>query len=378
MKNIGFLVYHPSMLSNWVCKLQPYFKDTKIHVIHISKLHGLKAPTSNNINLYDISWKSYSSNVKLVKSLSLDLMIFLNFKSILDFSFLHICRSLGIKCVYLEHGLYSKDTMSFKVNIKWNSLFVNINRRLAFWYNEIGEILSNKDKVNAFKLCREVCIKKMFSKMPFDHYFIYSQRSFENYSKIFYMNLNTNTTLVGYPIFNDEAQKNISKNYISDNGGILYVHQPLIADRFANITYDEEKEWLNKIKDVLSEEYKSFTLLLHPRGDLNAYKKRYAGTGIEVIQSPNNFKVFVDKSLVIGHYSTALLYGLYFNKPTVVLDYPTTKNDSAFSDFFEYIDSIEKLKGISFYSSSTKKLYLVGDYNTFEHIAKEIIQYINK
>lgn len=115
--------------------------------------------------------------------------------------------------------------------------------------------------------------------------------------------------------------------------GIIYVHQPLIADGVASISYEDEKNFILELSNVLSPKYGKFTLLLHPRSNLDEYKSRFKDSDIKIIQSPGNYKIFIDKKLVIGHYSTALLYGLYFNIPTILIDYPTMKANDCLSPF---------------------------------------------
>ena len=109
------------------------------------------------------------------------------------------------------------------------------------------------------------------------------------------------------------------------NGEVLYVHQPFILDGYATISYEEEKKIFLDLEKQLLKKYKRLIVLLHPRENLSTYIKRFADTQIDIIQLPNNYSCFTDKSLIIGHYSTALLYALYFEKPTIILNYPSVK-----------------------------------------------------
>lgn len=375
--NILFLTYHPSMLSNWVVKLQPFLEDYNIYVLHIAKLHSVKVKPIKKIQLYDVSWNSYSRNKELLKQIKPELVVFLSFRSMWEHTFQRICKSLKFSQVYLEHGLYSKDTLSFKPNKLKTNFGNTIFRQIAFWYNEIGCIIHSEKIIDEIKLCRDVYFKGRFGACPFEHYFIYSQRSFDKYSQIYKMKIGVNTTLVGYPIFNDKSYKLLLNNSLCKNDGVLYVHQPLIKDGIAAISYEEEKKWLINIYECLKDRYSSFTILLHPRADLDAYIDRFKNTGINVIKSPNNYLQFAERSLIIGHYSTALLYGLYFNKPTVILDYPTTINDTSFAECFSYCKSIDELREVNLeVNYGAKKMYFVGDVNTFEHIAEKMKDYL--
>lgn len=208
-----------------------------------------------------------------------------------------------------------------------------------------------------------------------DYFFLFSERSYDLLKKVYNLDKNKNVKLVGYPIFTEETQK-VKVNKCKNIEGVLYVHQPLISDGIAHISYQEEKEYLLKLADILKDKYGGLTILLHPRADLEIYKRMYDNTDIEVILSPNNFKLFIDKSLIVGHYSTALLYGLYFERPTVVIDYPTVKTDTAFSDFFIYCKDLADIKHLDFSNKPNRKTYLVGENNTYEYIAKTLINYV--
>lgn len=99
--------------------------------------------------------------------------------------------------------------------------------------------------------------------------------------------------------------------------------------RKKKIFLDLEKQLLKK--------YKRLIVLLHPRENLSTYIKRFADTQIDIIQLPNNYSCFTDKSLIIGHYSTALLYALYFEKPTIILNYPSVKMIQSFRNVFQLL-----------------------------------------
>lgn len=372
--NMVILSYHPSALTNWVVKLAPYMKWSQLSVLHIAKLHGVEAISIEGIKLYDVSNYSFKQAEKLVKELNPDLFVFLSFRSVLELTYHRICTTNHIHKVYLEHGLFSNDTLKFRTNKLKKEFRKTFYRQFSFAKTQIGYIINSGNVWNESKLYMEVFFYKKFKIVPYDHYFLFSRRSFDNYSKLFPMEEGKNVTYIGYPIFSDEEQKKIAN--VHDGGGILYVHQPLISDGLAKITYDEEKQWLLKISSILAPQYGTMTILLHPRANLEDYKKRYEGTGIEVTKAPNNFRLFADKSLIVGHYSTALLYGLYFEKPTVVLDYPTMNNDSLFSEIFTFVDDLEKLPICNFKVNSEMKEYMVGNYNTFEHIAHCLNNYV--
>lgn len=114
MKNITFVLYHPSELSNWVIKLLPYMRDCEISVLHIGHLHQIEVKSIEDAALYDISSLPYTELVSLVEKLQPCMMVFLSFRSLMELVLQRICISHGIRQVYLEHGLFSNDTLKFR------------------------------------------------------------------------------------------------------------------------------------------------------------------------------------------------------------------------------------------------------------------------
>ncbi len=370
--NIVLLLYHPSELTNWVVKLAPYLTDHKVSVLHVAKLHRVIPTEVKGVNLYDVSDYSYQNAENLVNSLSPDVFVFLSFRSILELTYHRICTKLGIKKIYVEHGLFSGDTLKFRKKKLKKEFFIMFRRQTSFLFTHLGWLLHCGNIIPEIMLFYNVYYKGRFDLVPYDHYYIFSKRSYDSYSKLFPMDENKNVTYVGYPIFNDESQKNMAD--VKQGGGVLYVHQPLIFDGLAHISFEEEKQWLLNLADRLEPKYGKFTILLHPRSDLDAYKERFRDTTINVVKAPNNFRVFADKDIIVGHYSTALLYGLYFGKPTLVLDYPTMHNDSLFAELFTYVDDIDQIGTATITPEESKKLYMVGEHNTFEFIANTLVK----
>ena len=375
MKKIVFILYHPSGLSNWIVKLMPYMSDTEISVFHIAKLHSVKAKTINGVNLYDISGLSYTGLLSIIDGINPDLMVFLSFRSLLELVLQRICVSRGIRQLYVEHGLFSNDTLKFRTSKLKSGDCVAIKRQLHFLNLSLSCIAHSKNFFKELSLFYNIYLKKKFYLSPHNHYFLFSERSRNMMGAVY--NFKDNVEYVGYPIFMDEAQKDEAKGAVRDAGGVLYVHQPLISDGIAKITFEDEKAFIVKMAAKLEVKYGKLTILLHPRSELKEYIERFSDVGIDVVQSPNNFMLFVDKSLIVGHYSTALLYGLYFDKPTLVLDYPSMQNDKLFNEFYTYVPDLDDLDKVSIEAKIKYKQYLVGDNNTFEYIAGKITRYVD-
>lgn len=373
--NIVFLLYHPSSFSNWINKLSPFFYGANIYVLHISKLHGVQPDVIDAYTAIDISYCSYKKLENILRNINPDVFVFLSFRSLLEYTINRLCVNLGIRKIYLEHGLFSVDTLNFRKNKSKKEIIKTIRRQAIYWLVQLGLVMHSKHPLLEIKLAICVYRNNEFEKASYDHYYVFSKRSFDCYKPIFNLN-EKDVTYIGYPIFNNDADK-LDTDMQGDEKGILYVHQPLISDGIASISYEEEKRYLKMLADMLKDRYGDFTILLHPRADLYEYRERFNDVGIKIVQSPNNYKLFANKSLIIGHYSTALLYGLYFNKPTVVLDYPSTETASMFKDLFVYCNDVKKLSTMRIPVDTLRKDYVVGKHNTFKYIAEILLNDIN-
>lgn len=369
---IVFVLYHPSGLSNWVLKLQPFLMDNDLYVFHIGLLHQIAVSPIDGIHLFDISKLSYAGQLLLIKKIHPQLMVFLSFRSLMELVLQRICVKEKICKIYVEHGIFSRDTLHFRRNKLKREKKTVIKRQLAFLRSSLGCVIHSENIIKEFFLFYRVYIKGQFWLQPFNHYLLFSQRSFDIMRWVFDLQNDYNVDYVGYPIFKDEKQKQLCEKQISTDGGVLYIHQPLISDGIVSITYGDEKLFLVNMARILRPKFGNLTILIHPRADLNEYKQRFKDTDIDIVQSPNNPLMFINRSLIIGHYSTALLYGSYFKKPTIVLDYPTLKNDATFNEFFCYVKNAEEIVKMNIFETPQNRNYLIGDYNTFEHIAYKI------
>lgn len=372
---IVFVVYNLAFISNWIERLIHFMEDDVFYVLHIANLQRKEPKRLNGVKYIDVSYRSGGYIRNMIRLISPDLCLIFNFRSLFEQLVLRICVENNIKNAYLEHGIVSMNTTKFKTNKIKREFSSTIIRQVNFLCKYMGFICHSKHPLQEWNIVRNVYLKGLFRKSPFDHYFLYSQRSYDKLSKIYDLCDDSVYSLVGYPIFNDEEEKKQSVSRIVEGGGVLYVHQPFISDKLTDIDYEEEKKYLLNLANVLKNRYSRFAVLLHPRENLTEYRTRYKDTNIHLIQSPNNYMTFADKDLIIGHYSTALLYALFFDKRAVVIDYPHTKMDPVFLEVFDYVPYITDLADDKTSVSDFSSKYLLGIQNTYEYIAKALQDY---
>ncbi len=363
------------MLETLVFKLSPYLYNCEILVLHNSRMQPGKKQTEINIDNIDISCFSYYEIKQILQEWSPDICVLYNFRGIIDQFFIRICRTCNIKTYFLAHGILSDDILTVK-KISSQGLWLRV-KRLSWQIRQYFSLICHSDSpMTELKIFYNVLFKNKFDSNPFDKYFVYGDRCLNFLSKIYKLKKGENAFTVGYPLFESEEQKKQSADSIENvtPKGVLYVHQPFILDNYVQISYEEEKNFLLSLANKLFPIYCDFTMMLHPREDIKHYKSLYKGTPIKVIQSPNDYRLFVGAELVLGHYSTALLFALYFNKPTLIIDYPTLNTPNLFKGVFPFSDCKEFSNPIVTNCLLKNKSFLLGDGNSFEHISNMILK----
>lgn len=371
-----FITYSVSLINNWVIKLVPYLEGSEVIVLHIGRLEDSKPPKDLPVKNIDISRLSYQQIVKFLTEFKPSVCVFFNFKGIIEQLLLRICKNAKIKTIYLEHGIITKDVMTFK-KIK----LANLPRRTRRAYIQIRQyfayIAHSSNPKQEIYILYEVLRHNKFSLSPFGYYYVFGQRCLGVLKNIFKkVEENENAFIVGYPLFEKDEQ---AKKALLPDGqpkeGILYVHQPFILDHYSSMSYEEERSFIIKWANKLTSQFGKFTILLHPREDLELYQLLYKNTDIDVVQSPNNYRIFKHVKLVLGHYSTALFYPLYLNITTYVIKYPQIEFQSIFDDFFPCLNLNDEIpqRGICEYPH---KSFLIGTHNSYEYIAKVISKQI--
>lgn len=211
---------------------------------HIANLQGQKEPAIEGVKSYDVSSRSYSEIIDIIEHERIDLWINFNFRSLFELFFQRICALQNIKSVYLEHGFFHKIHCILKLK-RLKKHLGNCQSPVKFLEKYIGVLYHAKKRLQEWRILQQVYFKNNFKYSPFDYYFIFSQREYSLLSNVFPLD-ESNTSLIGYPIFSSEKDKKEATSAgLKMNGEVLYVHQPFILDGYATISYEEEKIFLD-------------------------------------------------------------------------------------------------------------------------------------
>lgn len=324
MKDIVFYIHRTGLLGYFVNPLCSFLKDKyRITVLHLDKCNGYSSRKSGDYKSIDISDYSIERIRQTLKEINPKVVILVGFISIYEMLMLRIATDLQLKTIYLEHGIYSKNISSLpwkKLRTKfWSTLTKNL-----FFLRQYGNFIklaSNPTfEILLFKQC---VMKKNYRNSRFSKALFLSEYGNKQTNKFFQYD-QKNVDFTCYPLAYDNAEfdefERIARMPLSKSKKAIWIHQPFILDGLVTWGYDTEKDYMVGMAKKIREYGYELTMLIHPRESKDRYEKLYENCNINIEQNIN-CKTYKDYSLVIGHYSTALLYPVFLHIPILVVDY---------------------------------------------------------
>lgn len=376
MENIVFYVHRTGLLSYFVNPICEFLKDKyKITILHIDKKnHYSYAPSCSPLySTIDLSDKSLTEIQQLLTALRPKAFVSLGFISIYELLMLRVCKGLGIKTIYLEHGIYSKETSSLPLGKLLHKFRTTVSKNLFFLRLYYQFVRNSKDAKNERFVFWHCFRKKEYFYSKFDKALFFAEYGSHQISNLFHYE-KQDIDYICYPLAKTTAEyleyKKIAGLPLCKDKKATLIHQPFILDGLAQWSYEEERDYFEKLAKKLRNEGYSFSIQLHPRSDAQMYRNLYAKTGIEILSGMQRMD-FKKYSLVLGYYSTALLYPLFFHIPIQIIDYPNVAKaeDSIFYPISCKLPIRDMGKFYAQYDAFGKGLLGVGDCS-FENIAQ--------
>lgn len=383
MENIVFYVHRTGLLSYFLNPICSFLcQKYKIYIFHIDKRNGYSYASGSThfFETIDISDKSINEINSILCELKPKAFVSLGFISIFELLMLRIAKQNGIKTIYLEHGLYSKETASLPFGKLIHNFFQTARKNLFFlrrYYQFAKSSGVFKYEMSVFWRCFR---KKEYYLSKFDKAMFFAEYGREQIGKLFHYE-DYEVEYINYPIAKTDVEFNVYSEIrnrpLTKEKKATYIHQPFILDGLAKWSYEEERNYLVKIANLLKEYGYSFSIQLHPRSDFSTYKRLFSETGIELQQGMerSDFKKY---SLVVGHYSTALLYPIFFNIPVMLIDYPNvcSVDDSVFAPISCSLPIEEFCSLKDKYVEFCRK-YIGSGICSFENIARKLTNTID-
>jgi hypothetical protein len=280
-----------------------------IVILHSSKLEKTKVDNALFENI-DISYLSSFKLKKILRRIDPKTIIITNVRSLLDINLIVLSNILRIKLTYVEHGLTLKKIIVFKKS----NLFHSVKKYSVYLFNSLANILLTKKFLSVIKMTLNPFLRNDYSNLLIDNFLFYSHRSREVMESLFDLS-KSKVFYSGYPIIENKNKKNELETVNVENT-IVFVHQPLIIDKFLNLSVEEEVKVYNEINAIVTGYGYRFILKIHPRSSNELYKNLFKG---EMAKSSENIETLIAKSnLVIGYFSTALLTALILKKKILI------------------------------------------------------------
>ena len=374
MKNLFFYIHKTGLLEYFINPICQFLsKKYKITILHLNKKNGYPDKHYDGFEMIDISDYNYTQTKKLFLQKQPAAIILPGFISIFELYILRLATSLSVPTIFLEHGIYSRETAHLPFKKLLSSHICHIlSRNLYFLYRYVSFAIQSKNIRKELSILYNSLKHKDYSETQFSHALFFARYGFEHINQFFHYTQDK-ISFTGYPIANTNKEFDFYKQLSTTrkSGKAIYIHQPFIKDQLTAWSYEDEKQMLLSIATKLKEEELALDIAVHPRESLSLYQKLYEGTGIG-IKGKNDKQEYASYDLAIGHYSTAIAYPIFFDKPIWIIDYDTIKATE--SSPYAPISSYKKNK-ISDYTAFKK--FIIGEGSlSFENIADSIVKVI--
>lgn len=327
MDNIVFYVHRTGLLGYFINPICYFLsKDYKITILHLDKRNGYNyAPSYSPLyDTIDISKLNMLEIEQLLIKLNPNVFILLGFISIYELLMLRVAKKIGVKTIYLEHGLYSKETASLPFGKLMHTFCTTVRKNFFFlrrYYEFALHSTSFWHEMYVFWHCFG---KKEYFMSKFDKALFFAEYGRKEIGRLFRYD-ESEIDYICYPLAKTDTEfkqySKIANEPLSIEKKATYIHQPFILDGLSQWSYEKERDFLVNIAKKLKDYGYTLTIQLHPRSKLVVYQQLFKDTGINLIKEMEREK-FKEYSLVLGHYSTALLYPLFFKIPVMLVDYP--------------------------------------------------------
>lgn len=324
MKNIVFYVHRTGFLGYFVNPICSFLKEKyDITVFHLDKRNGFSSHGNGDYQTIDLSDYSIDEIQQTLKKLAPEAVILLGFISIYELLILRIATDLGLKTIYLEHGIFSKETSSLQLKKLvynfWGTSIKNLFFLRQYW-DFIKRSSNPKQEKEIFKQC---VLKKNYSESKFSKALFFSYYGYKQINKLFQYE-DSHVDFTCYPLTYDNESfrelEALAHRPLAEKKKAILIHQPFILDGLVNWSYEAEREHFISIAKKIEKYGYGLTLLIHPRESFERYNDLYKAYSINVKQKINKTD-YKEYSLAIGYYSTALFYPIFLRIPLLIINY---------------------------------------------------------
>lgn len=313
------------------------FETLLIHTGSFYSDESLAECRMGSLLVRDIRFYGTTLIKKALKQEKPDVVVMLNLSFVFDRAIVNICKSEGIKLVYLSHGklispvLVNEETEKLNATIWKNLGRVFSRKNLLVLSNYFSSLKGIKLLTSPIRLIYNL-LRKPANYLTFPRYdqeldadliLLYTQEDKELLTTTFGFP-EKKIKVVGNPEITSfmNVPSKLKEAFLAEIGlesntnYAAYLDDGMVCDKI--ITSDQWKESLTEIKALTQSLGLQLIVKLHPRTNLNDYASIFQSQDI-VALSDCDFKNFLEHStFVVSHVSTTISYALLFGKKVLV------------------------------------------------------------
>jgi len=329
---IGFSIKYLDRYYNWIL---PFIKASKgqneFFLFHVDRLYNNIGQEGMEVESIDLTRKIFLK--RELRKIDLDVMVFFTPGQILDVYIMSICKEMNIKTVYFQHGLgldlTSFDPKTLNQDKSLKTKFTSIKRFSFFLFFFF---------VNSFSVQKKrIIVKNIFDKLkqlfnpgkPYPKYglpnnhcdqaIVYGKSDLEYLTKVNGFEI-SEVHIGSYPFMLPEEHLKGSKQIEETKTKVFYISSALRASKVIPISEKQEFEFYHKLIRIVTELGFQLSIKLHPIEILSKFEKELEGySNFKLYKDSNLADLTMEADIVIGDYSTALLYPVKYKKPIILL-----------------------------------------------------------
>ena len=329
---IGFIV---KGLQTYFTHIQPFVVEAKKRghetlIFHLDDYYGTSKISKADIPAKIFNLKHYWNYHKLFSSFNVDKLVFLNPGHVFDVFLVDLLKQTNVKTIYLQHGIKSN---KIQPNTQVKKVKSNSLAKYLFFYNRIVySLFHDKMKKRRLKNTIQRIMISLFQgssdyvslgipSAHCDYAFVYTISDMQILKeKINY--LEHNIFKIGMTFI--KPAKTSKKIEVNEHHKrvVLYISSGLRQASVISIDDSIEQAMYRKLhNEALKSNYK-LIVKIHPRENLDKVKSYFTSDkDIVVYKEANLADLVIEADVVLGDYSTALLYAVKYYKPIGLLSY---------------------------------------------------------
>ena len=316
-----------SYIDLFIKPISSHFKKTEYTFILITNTKIFNQKIENSIyNIFDVRDYSLLDLKILIQKLNPSIFILSNYKSLLNLIFLMLFKTLGVKTIFIQHGVFDDKLEKLKTN---NYLFTT-EKYISFFKLYFQFIrFKNQTFIYLLKQLYNLYIKHDLkaSYGCIDNAIVYTTKDIELINKRLGIS-KSKILLSGYPIFDYSKDCKIFFDGSKLNTGIVLLLQQPFLFKSKSFSHQEELKYYQRINNICNRLNKKLIVKLHPLEKIENFSSFNEFKEITFnANRKDNIYLTQNAEIILAVNSTAIFYGVLLKKPIVLISYLNLKNN---------------------------------------------------